>query len=130
MRRFYVVPKSVLYDPVPGRSDVRHHDLFMSAGGAHWIDLDGTHVLLCCGDFKRYGDEQAWHAHPEVARLHHPSSDRPMSELHFPENAHKKFGHKHARALAKIGVFPRHTVKEVSAIASKIHPLVSLGEEY
>jgi hypothetical protein len=102
----------------------------MSAGGAHWIDLDGVHVLLCCDEFKRHGDEQAWHAHPDVARLHHSSSDKPMSELHSAENAHKKFGEKHAKALAKVGILPHHTVKDVSDIASKLHPLVSLGEEY
>lgn len=129
MRRFYVVPKSLLYETVPGR-DHKYHDLFVSAGGAHFVDLDGTHVLLCCEEFGRADHEETWHSHPEVARFHHAESDEPMRKLLHPDNAHKKFQMKHHVALEKIGVKAHHTVKHVSDIASKLHPLVSLRDKY
>ena len=129
MRRYYVVPKSVIYDPVDGM-DCNHHDLFVSTGGAHYVDLDGTHILLCCGEFKRPDHEAAWHRHPEVARLHHGASKAALSELLHPANAHKQFADRHLTALARIGVKEQHTVKDVSDIASKLHPLMSLGENY
>lgn len=131
MKRFYVVPKSVLHEQVEGR-DIRHHDLFISAGGAHWIELDETHVLLCCDDFDNAHDEKAWHDHPEVARLHHPvhAAEYKVGDLLHPKHGHKKFKHKHLAALKSIGVTEEHTVHEVSAIASKIHPLVKLDEPY
>jgi hypothetical protein len=130
MRRFYVVPKKLLYEEIPGR-DHKYHDLFMSVnGGAHFIELDDVHILLCCEEFGRADHEDLWHSHPDVARLHHGESDEPMHRLLHPDNDHKKFEMKHQEALEKIGVQSHHTTRDVSDIASKIHPLVSLRDKY
>lgn len=131
MKRFYVVPKSLLSERMPGK-DAPYHDLFISAGGHHHIELDGRYVLVCCEDFKNAHDEQLWHAHPEVARLHNPATapNARLSELLLPHNKHKQFCQCHLDALKCIGLGPRHTVQNVSDIAVKIHPLVRLSESY
>lgn len=129
MRRFYVVKKSVLYEHIEGRG-VPYHDLFVSAGGAHYIDLDGVHILLCCEEFRRADDETTWHAHPEVARVHHADHTGPLKTLLHVDNSHKQFSDKHVEALKSIGVTGDHTVQDLSDIASKIHPLVCLRDKY
>jgi hypothetical protein len=131
MRRFYVVPKALLTETIPGKN-APYHDLFISAGGHHHIELDGVHVLACCDDFKNVLDEQLWHAHPQVARLHNPATapNAQMHELLLPKNAHKQFCQCHMDALKCIGVTEHCNVRRVSELASKIHPLVKLSDEY
>jgi|SRR5579863_1701904 len=130
MQRFYIAPRSLLYERVHG--DKRYHDLFTSAGGAHWIDLDDGYVLLCCDEFDDPADEDYWHAHPEVARLHdHVASPHaPLADLLLKSHAHKQFGEHHLKALKSIGVHESHTVRDVSEIAGKLHPLVRLRNAY
>jgi hypothetical protein len=116
---------------MPGK-DAPYHDLFISAGGHHHVELDGTYVLVCCDDFKNAVDEQLWHAHPEVARLHNPDTAPKVKliELMLTHNAHKQFRQCHMDALACIGCKWDHTVQHVSDIARKIHPLVRLSDAY
>ena len=136
MRRFYVVPKSLFYEQLPGGDGGPHpyHDLFISCGGSHFINLgDSDMILLCCSAFGSEKDEDIWHAHPEVARLHHPVREAATPLVHLltkPEHAHKQFRPKHLDALAKIGVTPNHTVWDVHEITTKINRSVRLREEY
>ena len=133
MRRFYIVQESVLHEMVSDRL-IPYHHLFVSAGGFHYINLGNSgQILLCCDDFKDSAAEAAWHAHPQVARLHHPANERNTSLstlVNGPKSVGKQFKQKHADALAQIGVTPNHTVWDINTIVSKIHPLVRLDVEY
>ncbi len=140
MRRFYVVPKTILHDPCHAGpreatgEPIPHHHLFMCCGGFHYIDLgDSGMILLSCDDFKDETSEALWHAHPEVARLHHPVHHRttPLHALHTDKaHAHKKVKKHHIDALKHIGVTPQDTVWDVHVKASALHPQVRLDSEY
>lgn len=140
MRRFYVVPKTILHEPViegPREANgepIPHHHLFMCCGGFHYIDLgDSGMILLSCDDFKDDTFEALWHAHPNVARLHHPvnhATTKLGALLTDKAHAHKKVKAHHLDALKHIGVTQDMTVWGVHKIASALHPQVKLDEEY
>jgi hypothetical protein len=118
-------------EQVPG-SNLRHHDLFHQATGAHWIDLADGYVLLCT-DFSSEWAEETFHAHPEVARLAHPTMEGniPVGDLHSkPDHGHKQFKHEHMKALNSLGIQEHHTIWDIHKIAKAIHPNVRLSQLY
>ena|SRR5437899_734577 len=132
MRRFYVLPKTVFYEYQPGREQdgLRYHHLM---GESHYVDLgDSGYILLACDDFKHPDLEDAWHAHPEIARLHHPADagNQSLGSLQNPSMAHKQFKQHHMDALKHIGVTQNHTVWDIHEIVRKIHPQVRLDHKY
>jgi hypothetical protein len=128
MRRFYICPRTVIDDKVPGRG-FPHHRLFHEVLGAHWIDLPGGHILMST-DFNTEACEETWHQNSQVAHLPHPTREGNVSLFDHMQNPEKRFTQAHMDALASIGVSPAHTVWDIHKIASKISPLVKLSSTY
>jgi hypothetical protein len=99
--------------------------------GSHYIDLPGG-FILCSTDFASEWAEEEWHAHPEIARLPHPTMEGgvKLGDLLTPAWEHKQYRAHHREALAAIGIEDAHTVWDVHRIAKAIHPLVRLSHTY
>jgi hypothetical protein len=78
MKRWYIVPKSVWEEDDPRISQPRHAWLF----GSSYVELDDDH-LLACTDFAKDHHEEAWHDHPEIARLAHPQLEQDLPIAHL-----------------------------------------------
>jgi hypothetical protein len=129
----------------PEHAELLHsdEDVVLSRDGvgpAAWEALDevkawrdaGSNMLLST-DFRTEESELLWHAHPEVARLQHPSLEGTvtLAELHQKaEHGHKQFKKHHMDALGVIGVKPNHTVLDVHRLAKARNPLCRLGAFY
>ena len=130
MKRFYVLPVTVVHENIPGTS-LPMHNLFHPRG-CTWLDLSDGMILLCSDDFATEWHEDAWHAHPEVARLQHPTAEPKVTigDLLKDDYADKQFKQKHVDALAAIGVTKSDTVWDVHRKAKAIHPAIHLSKPY
>jgi hypothetical protein len=121
-------PESIEEKVIP----VRYVDLFHPGIGSHWINLDGTHLLISAA-FHDEDHMETWHAHPHVARLPHPIYESGVT-LHqtLTEDAHsaKQFKQHHLDALMShdfMKIQRHHTVHDVAKAARKFHPLVKVS---
>jgi hypothetical protein len=87
MRKYYICPKSVYEEIIPGLGLQRACWL---SGGSSYALLDDDHILIC-GEGKKDEHEMRWHDHPEVARLSHPQheQDVPLADL-ITNKRHKR----------------------------------------
>lgn len=85
-------------------------------------------------DFDADWAETAWHAHPEVARLFHPTREGHLKliELHTnPLYVHKQFKQHHWNLLvARLGIDKTHTIWDLHDRASAIDPGCRLSNVY
>lgn len=137
MRRFYVVPKAVWEEPIDfgGGMMLPRYNLFALRSGSSGIHLDEKSAwLLLSTDFDVDWQEEMWHAHPEVARIAHPTreGDVKLIDLHRnPKHAHKQFKQHHWDLLvAKFGLDQTHTVWDLHDRARAIDPDCRLSNVY
>jgi hypothetical protein len=104
--RYYIIDKNV------HQNDATFQTLFIP-WGSQALPLDDKHVLLIPNVPLTPQQEGVLHAHPEVARVHHPVHEGTQTFGDLLRNEKKQFKQKHLDALKAIGITEQHTIKDL-----------------
>lgn len=105
---------------------------------SHYLHLEDPkdpvgHILISA-DFHSDWHQQAWHNHPGVGRLQHPTNEAgaSLAQLHGPNFAHKQFTEAHCKAItSRLGIdCATATIHQIHKAAVLLNPQVRIDLSY